>query len=242
MITFVRSRSMLLLAICFVILPSLFFSSCDETLPDRNDPSNLLSARLAWHYSYSRTENAYSILVIVRNNSDETIQARAAIAGTIRIEWLIPLEVTGNIVKTRTDKLDLSNIKYARQYEPSTGMITLASGDSITLYYSWNLKMDDSTWLPYNPAFNAARKRDDYKYSGNYCYAAGGYLRFLFARQSYRVQMSVRIFDQTGVLYPAEMTFSSCYIDPFAGSTSGSDPCEVIAFPDQSCEIYDATP
>jgi hypothetical protein len=178
--------------------------------------------------------------MIVRNNSDETIQARAAIAGTIRIEWLIPLEVTGNIVKTRTDKLDMRSIYGARQYEPSTGLITLASGDSITLYYSWNLKMDDSTWLPYNPAFNAMRKRDDYKYYGNYCYI--GTPRFFFARQAYRVQVSVRIFDQTGILYPSDLTFSSCYIYPFAGSALSSDPCELITIPDQSCEIYDATP
>jgi hypothetical protein len=224
-----------------VILPSLFFTSCDETLPDRNDPTNLLTARMSWHYSYSLRENAYSILVIVRNNSDETIQAQAAIAGTIRIEWLIPLEVTGDIVKTRTDKLDGRNINGARQYDAFTGMITLASGDSITLYYSWNLKMDDSTWLPYNPAFNEARKRDDYKHYGNYCYA-GPYVRFFFARQAYRVQASIRIFNQTAILYPADMTISSCYIYPFAGSASSDDPCELISLPDRSCEIYDATP
>ncbi|MCX6137661.1 MAG: hypothetical protein NTV54_09235 [Ignavibacteriales bacterium] len=200
-----------------------------------------MSARLAWHYSYSRTENAYNILLVVRNNSDEVIQARAAIAGTIRIEWLIPLELTGNIVKTRTDKLDVSNIKGARQYEPTTGMITLASGDSITLYYSWNLKMDDSTWLPYNPAFNAARKRDDHKYYQNFCYA-GPSVRFFFARQAYRVQASVRLFNQTGIIYPPDLTFSSCYIYPYAGSAIAEDPCELIAFPDQSCEIYEATP
>ena len=241
-ISLIASRSTLILAVCLAVLLSIAFSACDETLSDRNDPRNQLTSSLSWHYSYTQKENAYSILLIVRNNSDETMQGVAVIDGTIQIDWLLPPELTGDFLKQRTDRLDVRNIKGARQFEPSTGKLTLAPGDSITIFYNWDLRLDDSTSLLDIPAFKVGRKQDDYKYSRSYCFDNQSSPRWFYARQTYHIQASVQLFNQTGVIYPPEMTFSSCYIFPFAGSSRADDPCELISFPDRSCEIYAATP
>ncbi|MCX6138471.1 MAG: hypothetical protein NTV54_13365 [Ignavibacteriales bacterium] len=173
----------------------------------------------------------------MKNNYSETIQAKAAVDGEIQIEWLIPRFLIGEIATTRTVKLTNSNFYGARQYDPSKGTLTITSGDSVTLLFFWNLKMDDSTYLFYQPAFNDGRKWDCLWQE-----SMGIGYRFFFKPQAYRVTGHVRLFEQTGIMYAPEMLFSSCYIYPYRDKSTTISTCATINDPQRTCELYQSLP
>ncbi|MCX6137665.1 MAG: hypothetical protein NTV54_09255 [Ignavibacteriales bacterium] len=227
--------------VCFLaafMLSLLSIFSCDEVLPARNDPSQLFTTSLSWVYDFSRSNNGYIIKFILKNNYSEAIQAKAAIDGELTIEWLIDRMLIGEISTIRTAKLTNANLNGSPLYDGSKGILTIPSGASVTLWYYWNLKTDDSTTIYMQPAFNGSRKYN--------CQATvwvngvpASVSRWFFCPQAYRVSGYVRLFEQTAHMHAPEMKFSSCYIYPYV-DPYGS--CEIVRDPQRSCELYYSLP
>ncbi len=111
---------------------SLFFSlSCDESLPPRQDPSDLFGLAVWSYYNYTPIANNIVIHAALVNNFDETLNGPADISGS----FLVTSERDSSV--HATVPMLATNIIHAT-YAPGTGILTVDPGDSVVLETAWD--------------------------------------------------------------------------------------------------------
>jgi hypothetical protein len=118
---------------CFLLV---FSFSCDESLPPRQDPSNLFRVYLQQFYIYTQFENDVTVNLVAINDFDETLSERVGIDGSI----VITSDRDSSVHKTF--QLSLTNLIHGN-YNPVKGVLTIDPGDSVILQVKWDFT-DDS--------------------------------------------------------------------------------------------------
>ncbi len=156
----------------WIILASLYFVSCNESLPVYIPPSDIFGASvrplnaLTDTVRYSMRDdnnpnlvrvtlitpfNGYEIAIV--NRYEETIQDKMEIEGTVDLLWAEKPDL--NAVLT------LSNTSiYDGDLDPVTGLLTVNPGDTIRLRVFWNFRLTTNDW-----AFTQVRYTDGPAYS-----------------------------------------------------------------------------
>lgn len=125
----------------FSIIILVFSLSCDESLPPRQDPSELFKAHLQGYYVYTQFANNVVINLIAVNNFDETLSDRVGLTGTIVITSNRDTSVH------KTFQLSLSNMIHGT-YDPVKGILTVNPGDSVVIQIMWDFTDDEGGSLP----------------------------------------------------------------------------------------------
>ncbi len=180
-----------LLVSIIVLLMANGMTGCDESLPPRNDPTNLFSARISGHYVYSKLFNGIVVNLTIVNEFDETFQEDALLDGSIRIVW----ERKPLLQKNLTFR-DLS-LTYAKNYDRRRGILTIDPGDSITFVYLWDLKTDQGVFIP----------ADGFSYEE---YMRCEPLRVTDRPEFFTLTGNVRIFDRLGSTPIGPTTYKLC--------------------------------
>jgi len=118
----------------------VFSISCDEALPPRTNPSNLIVVTLQPSYVYSQFENDVIINLTAINKFDETMSDRIGIAGTI----VVTSDRDTSVHKTY--QLSSTNLVHGN-FNAFTGTLTIDPGDSVVLQVRWNFTDDSGNSL-----------------------------------------------------------------------------------------------
>jgi len=107
--------------------------ACDEHLPSRNDPSDLLSARLETTWSLTSLENQLYVRLILTNTYDEVIE------GTVNIEGAITISFSRDPSYTRTFDLTSALVDNAPTFDDVKGFMQIPPGESMSflLTFDW---------------------------------------------------------------------------------------------------------
>lgn len=217
---------------------SVFCTSCNENIPLREDLSNLITVKVtSTYFTKSRSNFIGSIrtFIIVTNNTDETIDDIATMAGSMEIVWEPPKEEERRFNRTRSFKLGTNNIFYAKNFNLQTKRLTLGPQDSVVLFVDWNLKTNDSTFIP--NYFNYVNDPKCFVSQPSIPY---GVPRRISTRQKFMVKADVKMFDRLSVLYIQQINLSHCFMFPHNGEVNEllhlppcadftiTDPCTVI--------------
>lgn len=227
------------ISITILFIGVFIFSSCQEFLPPRDNPSDYFSFETSVVYDIFQPNNSAvrrnQLLVLLRiaNNFDETIQDKVNVDGTISISWLPPEGLPYPSVLERTFTLKNDNIIRAKGYDRSTGILTIDAKDTIVLMCSWNFKTDDSTYLykyfPYIFDTHCVVKDED------------GQQRFrkVTDTQKFKVTAAVKLSDRTSSLYFKPIEFEKCFIFPYVNEVVNPfDPCRQLSgFTDDYCKL-----
>ncbi len=219
-------------------LCSIVAFACNETLPLREDLSNLVTIKVRSLYyttSHSILTGAIRTLITVTNNTDETLDDVAAMTGTVEITWTPRKEEEGLFNHTRTLKLTSNDIFFAKNFNRTTKRLTLDPGDSVVMYIDWNLKTNDSTYI-----LDYCSAQFD-----NQCFVSllgvGGRVpRRISLRQNFLVKADIKLFDRLAVLYIQNVRLSHCFMFQHGGELNKAlglpdcvdfikfDPCSAV--------------
>jgi hypothetical protein len=111
--------------------------SCDESLPQYQDPSTVLLGTVRAQYVISFTDNSLHGFFTVKNVYEETFQGQAPLSGTL------VMTAKRNPKVQKTFHLTANNITYAANYDRATGVLTIDPGDSVVFSSTWNF-IDDA--------------------------------------------------------------------------------------------------
>jgi hypothetical protein len=205
------------------------FFGCQELLPPREDLSGLFTLSISSAFHRENGQNYVRIYVMVKNKTDETIQERADFQGTVEVTWVPDADVGFPGVDTkRTMHFDGRNLFRAPGFNAPTGILTLNPNDSIVFYLTWNMRSNDSTYLP--------------KYWGsisdNECnvlyYNDEVGLRRISKRQHFSVSANLKLFDKLAMLFSDQIELSQCYVAAYRAETVPCtninivDPCKIV--------------
>lgn len=204
-----------------IMLCALVFLSCNEELPVREDINNMITTTVTSSFIRESSQNNLRFYVTVKNNTDETIEERTAFGGTVEVRWMPAPDVESPGVDTKRTLMigsGSTNIFRAPGYNQSTAILTLKPNDSIVFYVTWNMRSNDSSYLP---RFWTAQP--DYQ-----CNTDLG-LRRITLRQKFLVTASIKMFDKLAVLYSSPTVVSNCFVAPYLRETNPStNPCTNI--------------
>ncbi len=182
----------------------LLFCGCEETLPPRNDPTNFFTTSVQTVYKYNEPkENSMYVYIIIKNNYDETLEAKAAIEGTLRIKWNPPEYDPVKFIPEKNVKLTAQHI-LSKNYNAATGSILFNPGDSIVFLYQWNFVTDDNTDLMYQ--FKSLIDRDCLVRNN----MGDAVYRRITERQLFEISANIKIFTQSAILYAQPLKVSQC--------------------------------
>lgn len=217
---------------------SLLNIFCNENIPLREDLSKLITVRVSSTYFTTSRSSAIGKLrtfIIVTNKTDETIDDVATMAGSMEIVWEPPKEEERRFNRTRSFKLGTANIFYAKNFNNITKRLTMGPQDSVILFVDWNLKTNDSTFIP--NYFNYVNDPKCFVSQPSIPY---GVPRRISTRQNFMVKADVKMFDRLSVLYVQQVTLRHCFMFPHNGEVNEllhlppcadftiTDPCTVI--------------
>jgi hypothetical protein len=135
------SRSMKLLLYSLSLILVVGGLSCKEPLPARRDPGDVFDTINRAQYVISQTDNSLKLYAYIMNTFDETLEANLLLQGTVTVEW------TEDKTFQKTFKLSPAAIDRARHYNAGTNVLTIDSGDTVRVAYSWNFIADDGSSL-----------------------------------------------------------------------------------------------
>lgn len=123
---------------------------CDEELPPRNDPQNLLQCTLQIGYDGAPNprsgypqRNSMRILITLKSYYyDETIQGHGDFTGKLEIAWADSPQCK------KTVQLDKSNLVDPRRYNAEGNIFTLDPGTETSFFYEWNWSLDGGGYMP----------------------------------------------------------------------------------------------
>jgi hypothetical protein len=113
----------------------VFLVSCDESLPPRQDPSDLLNSQVSQYYLFTADSNCVIVNLVVVNKFDETLSDRMALEGAI----VMTSNRDSSVHKTL--RLDASCLKRG-MYDPLKGTLTIDPGDTVLIQATWNFTDD----------------------------------------------------------------------------------------------------
>jgi hypothetical protein len=218
-----------------ICVTALLLTSCNEQLPVREDLTGLLTTTVSSGFYRASGQNYFRFFITVKNRTDETIEERTAFNGTVEVTWLPKTDAESPGVNTkRTLKISSgsNNIFRAAGYDPATALLRLNPNDSIVFYVTWNMRSNDSSYLPTYWG----------SISDNQCgvmyYNRESGSRRISKRQKFMVSASIKLFDKLAILYSAPTMVSQCYVASYWFETNspqnpctninGVDPCSVI--------------
>ena len=223
-----------------ILIPIIFVIvlSCDEGLPPRTDPSDLFQITISSGYIYNHHENLFVFKITIINKYDEAIESPLKTNGSIKIKWVVddidkipPINIERNAV------INNSHLFHAKNYDVNTNKLIILPGDSIAFQYKWDLKTDDSTFLPYVIHFGEGFRYDDYLYRvGNApfpCNALPNVPRKVFRPQRFIVSTELQVFDKLSKFISEKFVAEECYINFFVANQS----CISITN-GNSCQLY----
>lgn len=182
------------------------FGACNETLPVRDDVTNLVTTSIRSSYettSHSSATGQIRLFITMVNGTDETLEDVAQISGAMEITWLVPKDIQPMVDISRSIKLSSNNIFYARRFNRLSNRLTVDPNDSVVLSVVWNLKSNDSTYLlKYFPVV------EDQKCNVSTSGSIGP--RRITLPQHFSVKASMRLFDKLSVFYAQEISIKHC--------------------------------
>lgn len=201
--------------LCTVFLVILSFPQCDEQLPPRSDPQNLLQARVEVYYGgavdtlYGPFQNAIWLDVIVRNNYEETLDGIVQYDGALDVVW------HGDRDYHKTVALNATNLVEPRvyKYDRATRRLTMDPGDELRFSYIWEFVDDQGIDLV---------KKFDMRHD-NYCaqirfvaglirsYHAIVTLPRFFSPESIAVQAHLKLFQELATSYSKPISYAFEY-------------------------------
>jgi hypothetical protein len=189
------------------MLSVLMVTSCNEVLPARDDLNGLFTTSVSSGFYRTSGVNFIRFFITVKNTTDETIEERADMSGAVSITW-IPADAgqKPSVNIQRTIALNKNNIFRADGYSASTGMLRIPPNDSVVFVVYWNMRSNDSTYLPAYWSF-MIDNQCDVLYADN-----GVRKRKIYNRQHFSISASVKLFDRLAILHTAPTTVSECYV------------------------------
>ncbi len=138
--------------VVFTALCSLLFVSCDESLPPRDDPQNVLVLSCTMDYYLARYEESVYITIKVTNTYTEVFSDTTAVYGTIVFIWkddpsfqkhvdLTAADLKQSYFNTKTGQ----NVFSRAEYNAASKILTIPVGQSAVFQYRWNFISDDLT-------------------------------------------------------------------------------------------------
>ena len=148
-----------LLLVCVVGVWSLVGLSCKESLPVYATPSNILAADIVSIEQLNDKQappgaQAVRIILSVQNIHDEVFFDSVNISGTIHCSW--------ERKPTRDRVLYLSESNFKNRSLITHRRLLLLPGQQLFFEAIWNMRSDDSLYLPSEMNFANARQRQCY--------------------------------------------------------------------------------
>ncbi|HEY4611724.1 MAG TPA: hypothetical protein VII11_01945 [Bacteroidota bacterium] len=126
-----RTLSVLLAALVVIIAGV----SCDESLPMYRDPADVFDANNDALYAIRPSDNSLKAFINIVNIFDDTFEDRAAVEGSLTIEW------SGNSSVRKTFRLGSSAI-ISGKYNAASNRLTIGPNDTLKFGVSWNFITD----------------------------------------------------------------------------------------------------
>ncbi len=190
--------------------------SCSESLPPYRSPEDIFEGKIWGKYVLTQNENCIKVYAAVRNLYDETVQSTAVLQGRIEIIWSKDMNIRKTVI------INASNLVYARNYNRTTGVLTLDPGDSLCLEYSWDLVADNGVNL-------ISSSSEFFIYLPDTTCKSG---RMIAREQTFMLRGELTVFSQVASVWFGLTTFTFCRVDRWVPVTG----CPWIN-PDYSC-IY----
>lgn len=167
--------------------------SCHEELPVYEDPSRVLSLSIAAveqlnDHIAPPGRQAVRIILTGENIYDEVVFDSVHLAGEIKLTWI------RRPVRVRTIPLTLAEFKSRELL--SNGRMLLRPGQQFFLETIWNMRTDDSVYLPAEMNFLELRKR---VCDRNIACADP---------EDFLVEANLRVYDRVGFVAAPSMTFT----------------------------------
>ena len=179
----------------FFILLSVATLSCNESLPPRDDPREILQPDIKALYVVTPATNGVAVSATFTNIFDETLEGRLAISGKVELQW----DRFPDVKKVIT--LNSANLTYARKYNGITGELTLDPGDSVIISCLWSVMADSEAHMR-NMIFLFG--------SDSRCN-----LRRVASSQTFTARGEARIFRNTAPLFLGETKVTFCLLTNF---------------------------
>ena len=122
-------------------------NACNEHLPSRNSPVNVLEGYIEVENISLYSDDGYLInpemrfILHARNTYDETFNGFGEFKGSIEIEWERNQAIKKTILFDRT--LLTENRPY--KYDGATNTLTMDPGDDVSFFYRWKFDSDVRT-------------------------------------------------------------------------------------------------
>ena len=116
----------------------LIFGSCTESIPPRNDPTNLVTVTVKPSYL---TGNVIDFEIDLRNDYDETLYGLGEYQGTIEVA------LEGSPGFHRTIHLGRTDMIAGPKVDPLNGKIFLDPGNIVRFFYRWDFVLDGGDTL-----------------------------------------------------------------------------------------------
>jgi hypothetical protein len=203
-----------IIAIAKYVLSSFTFFCCDEELPPRNNPQNLLQCTMQVVYNGAPNpkrgfplKNAILILITLKSNYyDETIQGHGDFTGKLEIIW--PSSPQRRKTVTLDKSLLTDNRRY--KYDAETNIVTMDPGDEASFYYEWDWKLDGgdtlTNFFPMNVDDDCVRYEYDKRGHPIYYW----YPRRV-SEQSIIVKGQIRLFKELATVYAESRVYWFLY-------------------------------
>lgn len=131
-------KSRIILFSVTIVILSLSFGPCDESLPIHQAPDKIFEGFISPAYILTVQQNVMSVQLVVVNIFDETLQAQGILKGNVEI-------VSARDPSLRkTLEVGPGNIIHARGYDRNSGMLLIDPRDTIRVGVQWDFKTDDS--------------------------------------------------------------------------------------------------
>ncbi|MBI3787373.1 MAG: hypothetical protein HY276_03860 [Ignavibacteriales bacterium] len=189
-----------------VLVFSLSFGPCDESLPTYQAPDKIFEGTLLPTYILSLTQNTLSVQLIVRNIFDETFYAPGILKGTVEIVSAKDPSIR------KTFAIGPTNVIRAPGYDRNTGMLLIDPGDTIRVGVQWNFKADDN---------GKDLRTQFFQYiidSTCDLRAKYGFARGLAYTEDFILRGELKIYDQRAPVYFGPVTYSLCFVSRYVTS------------------------
>jgi hypothetical protein len=178
------------------------FNTCHESLPLRLDPARVFDGAIEARYVLSNpqflVENNIEVCLKVTNIYDETLQAKAILAGNLTIT------LKDDTSYHRTVPLGTNNIISAN-YDRNTQILTMDPCAFIHLRYVWDFRDDNGQDLRNSLLAVHADPSCPYRHIAN--------------PATIIVSGNLKIFDRTEVVWFGPIQFTFTYSDVFTKDT-----------------------
>lgn len=217
----------------FIFIQIFLALHCDESLPPRNNPADYFRGSLSAINRASKSGESYlQIVVTLKNEYDETINAPLGVNGTLNIDWIVPPEKRFPINYHRTISISKDNLSYAKNYDIRTNSVRVDPGDSILFSIPWNYKTDDSSSVVGKYTFT---------FQDNSCKVFGssyGTYRHFTIPQYFAISGKIQVFQNLSTIQLSEIGTTQCVMaahngeqkDPVCTNIDGMNSCFLGGF------------